>query len=149
MHVITSSIPYTIPINTPNTIQTPSSLVDSSLVSYAMLLISNGFKSCMVFTGWVYMKLFIIGLILHGLKSFIYFIDWLSMTLVIFWLILHMFWFFLNIYGSYLNSIHHSYFYTHQFSPVAHTFPSLALYPHGAIESFVFSIQYANISDIS
>ena len=41
---IPPSIPYTIPMNTLKTIQTPSSLVDSSLVSYAVLLISNGFN---------------------------------------------------------------------------------------------------------
>ena len=46
-------------------------------------------------------------------------------------------------------SIHHSYFYTYQFSPVAHSFPSLALYPHGATEAFVFAVPYDNFSDIS
>ena len=45
--------------------------------------------------------------------------------------------------------IHHSYFYTYQFSPVVHNFPSLALYPHGATEAFVFAVPYANVSDIS
>ena len=55
----------------------------------------------------------------------------------------------LNIYDSYLMPIHHSYFYTYQFSPVAHNFPSLALYPHGAIEDFVLAVPYVNISDIS
>ena len=119
-----SSIPSTIPMNTPKTIQIPSSLVDSSLVSYAVLLI------------------------LHGLKSCIYFIGWLSMTLVIFGLILHMFGSVLNTYGLDLNSIHHSYFYTHQFSPVTKKFPSLALYPHGVIEAFVFVVPYANVSNI-
>ena len=44
--------------------------------------------------------------------------------------------------------IHHSDFYTYQFSPVAHNFHSLALYPHGAIEAFVLAVPYANISDI-
>ena len=53
MHVMTPSIPSTIPFNTPKTIQTPSSLVDSSLVSYAVLLISNGSKSCLFFNGWI------------------------------------------------------------------------------------------------
>ena len=38
-HIIPPSIPSTIPLNNPKTIQIPSSLVDSSLVSYAMLLI--------------------------------------------------------------------------------------------------------------
>ena len=52
---IPPSIPSTIPLNNPNTIQTPNSLVDSSLVSYAVLLISNGFKSCLFFTGWLSM----------------------------------------------------------------------------------------------
>ena len=50
MHVIKSSIPSTIPLNTPNTIQTPSPLVDALLVSYAMLLISNGSMSCLLCT---------------------------------------------------------------------------------------------------
>ena len=81
MHVITSSIPSTIPLNTPNTIQTSSSLVDSSLESYAMSLVYVGFKSCLFFTGW------------------------LSMTLVIFGILLHMFGYVLNIYGSDFKSI--------------------------------------------
>ena len=88
-------------------------------------------------------------LILHGLKSCLYFTGWLSMTLVIFGLILHMFGYILNNYVSYIKSIHFSYFYTHQFSPAAHTLPSLALYPHGVIITFVFSVPYDNISDIS
>ena len=125
MHVMTSSIPSTIPLNTPMTIQTPSSLVDSSLVSYVVLLISNGFKFCLFLNGWLYIILIIIGIILH------------------------MFGYFLNTYGSYLKSIHHSYFFTHQFSPVAHTFPSLALYPHEDTECFAFVAPYDNISDIS
>ena len=66
---IPPSIPSTIPLNNPKTIQTPSPLVDSSLVSYAVLLISNGFKSFLFFTGWLYMILVIIGLILHMFGS--------------------------------------------------------------------------------
>ena len=54
----------------------------------------------------------------------------------------------LNTYGSYLKPIHHLDFYTYQFSPIVHTFPSLALYPHGATESFLFAVPYANVSDI-
>ena len=88
-------------------------------------------------------------LVLHGLNSCIFFNGWLSMTLLIFGMILHMFGYFLNTYGSDLKSIHHSYFYTYQFSLVAHSFPSLALYPHGVIEAFVFSVPYANFYDIS
>ena len=38
-HITPPSISSTIPLNNPKTIQIPSSLVDSSLVSYAMLLI--------------------------------------------------------------------------------------------------------------
>ena len=87
--------------------------------------------------------------ILHGLKSFLSFSGWLSMSLVIFGMILNMFGYFLNTYGLDLMPIHHSYFYTYQFSLVAHNFPSLARYPHGAIEAFVLAIPYANISDIS
>ena len=60
-----------------------------------------------------------------------------------------MFGYILNPYGSDLMSIHHSYFYTYQFSPVAHSFPCLAVYPHGVTEAFVFSIPYANVSNIS
>ena len=71
------------------------------------------------------------------------------MTLVIFGLILNMRGSFLNTYGSDLMPIHNSYFYTYQFSTVGHSFPSLALYPHGAIEAFVFVVPYANVSDIS
>ena len=84
-------------------------------------------------------------LILHGLKSFLYFIGWISMSLVIFGLILNIFGYVLNTYGSDIMSIHHSYFYTYQFSPVSHSFPCLALYPHGVTESFVFSVPYSNV----
>ena len=70
------------------------------------------------------------------------------MTLVIYGLILNMFVSILNTYGSDIMPIHHSYFYTYQFSPIAHNFPSLALYPHGAIEAFVLVVPYDNISDI-
>ena len=60
-------------------------------------------------------------------------------------MILQIFLSLINIYVLYLKSIHHSYFYAHQFSPVAHTFPSLALYPHGVTKSFVFVVPYANV----
>ena len=113
---MTSSIPSTIPLKTPKTIQTPSSLIVSSLDSYAVLLISYGFKSCLFLTSWLSMNLAIIGIILH------------------------MFGYFLNIYGSYVNSLHHSYFYTHQISPVAQPFPSLALYPHGDTKPLVIAV---------
>ena len=33
--------------------------------------------------------------------------------------------------------------------PSCHNFPSIALYPHGAIEEFVLAVPYVNISDIS
>ena len=125
MNIVTSSIPSTIPLNTPKTIQTPSSIVHSLLVSYAMLLISNSLKSCLFFTGWLSMKLFMIGIMLHMYVSII------------------------NTYGSYLKSIHHSYFYTHQLSLVAHSFRSVALNPHGIIEAFVFFVPYANVSYIT
>ena len=88
-HIIPPSIPSTIPLKNPKTIQIPISLVDSALVPYAVLLI------------------------LHGLKSFLSFSGWLSMTLVIFGPILHMLGFFINTYGLDLKSSHHSYFYTH------------------------------------
>ena len=55
----------------------------------------------------------------------------------------------LNTYCSDLKPIHHSDFYTYQFSPVVHNFPSLALYPHGATEAFVFAVPYDNVSDMS
>ena len=71
------------------------------------------------------------------------------MTLVIYGLILNMFGSVLNTYGLYSIPIHHSDFYTYQFSPIAHNFPSLALYPHGAIEAFVLVVPYDNIYDIS
>ena len=64
-------------------------------------------------------------------------------------MILNMFGSVLNTYDSDLMPIHHSDFYTYQFSLVAHNFPSLALYPHGAIESCVRVVTYANIFDIS
>ena len=118
-HIIPPSIPSTIPLNNPKTIQIPSSLVNSSLVSYVVIFI------------------------LHDLKSFLTFSGWLSMTLVIYGLILNMFGYVLNTYGSDLTPIHHSDFYTYQFSPVVHNFPSLALYPHGATEAFVFAVPFA------
>ena len=121
---ILPSMPSTIPMNNHKTIQIPSSLVDSS-VSYVVIFI------------------------LHGFKSFLSFSSWLSMSLVIFGLILNIFGYFINTYGSYLMSIHHSDFYTYQFSPVANSFHSLALYPHGVTEAFVFSVPYDNVSDIS
>ena len=124
-HIIPPSIPYTIPLNNPKTIQIPRSPVDSSLVSYAVIFI------------------------LHGLKSFLSFIGWLSMSLVIFGLILNMFGSVINTYGLDLKSIHHSYVYTYQFSPVAHSFPSLSLNTHGDTKAFVFVFTYANVSDMS
>ena len=122
---IPPSIKSTIPLNTPKAIQTPSLLVYFPLVSYVVLLISNGSKSCLFLTGWLYMTLVIIGIILH------------------------MFLFVLNSYGSDRKSIHHSYFYTHQFFLVAHAFPSLALYPHGVTKDFAFIVPFANVYDIS
>ena len=71
------------------------------------------------------------------------------MTLVIIEIILNMFLYIINTYGTYLNSIHHSYFYTHQFSPVSHTFSTLAPYPHGDTIDLVFAATYDNISDIT
>ena len=71
------------------------------------------------------------------------------MNLVIFGLVLNIFLYVPNTYGSDLMSIHHSDFYTYKFSPVAHNFPSLTLYPHGATEAFGITVPYDNISDIS
>ena len=85
---------------------------------------------------------------LHGLKYFLSLSGWLSINLVIFGMILNMSRSFLNTYGSYLMPIHHSYFYTYQFFPVAHNFSSLALYPHGATEAFSLAVPYAKIYDI-
>ena len=56
---------------------------------------------------------------------------------------------FLRTYVSDIMSIHYSYFYTYQFSLVAHSFPSLSLYRHGVTKAFVFVVPYANVSDIS
>ena len=71
------------------------------------------------------------------------------MTLVIIGIILHIFGYVLRTYGSNLKSIHHSYFYTHQFSLAAQPFPTLALYPHGDTKPLVFNVPYDNIYDIS
>ena len=129
MHVmkpfIQPSIPSTIPLNTPKTIQTPSSQVDSSLVSYALLLILNGFKSCLFLIGWLYMILVIIVIILHMFGSDI------------------------NIYDSDFKSIYHSDLLIHQFYPVAQHFPTIALYTHGDTIPMVFSTPYDNNYDIS
>ena len=40
-------------------------------------------------------------------------------------------------------------FYTPGHDHGVHNFPSLALYPHGATEAFVFAVPYDNVSDIS
>ena len=45
-HIIPPSIPSTISLNNPKTIQIPISLVDYSLVSYAVLLILHGLNQC-------------------------------------------------------------------------------------------------------
>ena len=74
-----------------------------------------------------------VTLISNGFKSFLFLTHFLSMELVICVLILHKFGSVLNTYGSNLMSIHHSYFYTYQFSPVAHSCCSLALYPHKVV----------------
>ena len=120
-----SSIPFTHPLNAPNTIQTPSSLVDSLLDSYAVLLISASFKSCLFFTGWLFM------------------------ALVIFGIFLHMFGFDLNIYGSYFKSIYHLDLHIHQFSAVTHLFPTMALCSHGDTIPLVLLTPYDNNSDHS
>jgi len=65
LKVMKSFIPFTHPMNTPKAIQTPSSLVDSLSVSYAVLLIFASFKACLFFIGWLCMKLFILGIMLH------------------------------------------------------------------------------------
>ena len=123
-HIMPPSIPSTIALNNPKTLQITTSLVDSSLVSYEVIFI------------------------LHDLKPFLTFSGWLSMTLVIYGLILNIFGYFLNTYVSDIIPIHHSDFYTYQFSTVPHSFPSLSLYPHGAIEAFVLDFQYDYICDI-
>ena len=121
---MTSSIPSTTPLNTPKTIQTPSSLVDSSLVSYAMLLIFNGFN------------------LAHFHWFFIYDLShhWNYITHVCIYS--KQLWFRSQVHPSFI-------FYTHQFSPVANTFLTLAPYPHGDNIDLVFVVPYANISDIS
>ena len=69
-HIILLSIPSTIPLNNPKNIQIPSSLVDSSLVSYAVLLILHGLKLFLSFSAWLSMILVIFGLILKCLDLF-------------------------------------------------------------------------------
>ena len=99
----------TIPLNTPKTIQIPSSLVDSSLVSYiVVLLILHGLKSCLFSTGWLYMTLVIIGMILHMFVSI------------------------LNSYGSDLKSTHHSYFILINFPQLLNLF---LIYPYILMET--------------
>ena len=71
------------------------------------------------------------------------------MTLFIFGNILNLFGHVLKTYGLDLNSIHHSYFYTDHFSPIAQPFSTLSLYPHGDIKPLEFAAPYDNISDIS
>ena len=50
-HIIPPSIPSTICMNNPKTIQIPSSLVDSSLVSYVVIFVLHGLKSFLTFSG--------------------------------------------------------------------------------------------------
>ena len=50
-HIKPPSIPSTIPLNNPKTIQIPISLVDSSLVSYAVIFILHDLKSFLNFSG--------------------------------------------------------------------------------------------------
>ena len=122
---MTSSIPFTHPLNTHMTIQTPSSLVDSSLYSYEVSLVSASFKCCLFFTGWLFM------------------------SLVIFLLLIHIFIYDIKIYGSDFNSIYHSDLLIHQFYPVAHPFTIMDLYNHGDTIPLVFAAPYDNNYDIS
>ena len=55
----------------------------------------------------------------------------------------------INIYGSNFKSIYHSNLLIHQFYPVAHPFPTMALYTHGDTINLVFAAPYDNIPDIS
>ena len=50
-HIIPPFTPSTIPLNNPKTIQIPSSLVDSSLVSYAVIFILHDLKYFLTFSG--------------------------------------------------------------------------------------------------
>ena len=58
-HIIPPSIPSTIALNNPKAIQIPSSLVNSSLVSYAVIFILHDLKSFLTFSGWLSMTLVI------------------------------------------------------------------------------------------
>ena len=50
----------------------------------------------------------------------------------------------------FISQVHSSFIFLHLLVfPVAHSFPSLALYPHGVTEIFFFVVQYDNVSDIS
>ena len=60
-HIIPPPIPYTISLNNPKTIQIPSSLIDSSLVSYAMIFILHDLRSFLTFSSWLSMNLVIYG----------------------------------------------------------------------------------------
>ena len=60
-----------------------------------------------------------------------------------------MFGYVLKICASDLKSIHHSYFYIHQFSRVDNPFSTIALNPHGDSTPLVLAVPYDNISDIS
>ena len=56
-NIIKPSIPSTIALNNPKTIQISSSLGDSSLLSYAVILILHGLRSFLSFNGWLSMTL--------------------------------------------------------------------------------------------
>ena len=122
---MTPYIPFSHPLNTHKTIQTPSSLVDSYLDSYSVSLVSVGCNYYLSFIGCSSMSLVILGLTLYMFGSDI------------------------NTYGSYFRSIKHSNLIIYQFYPVVHHFPTMTLYTHGNTIPLVFCSLYDTNSDIS
>ena len=75
--------------------------------------------------------------------------SWLSMSLLIFGILLHMFGYNINIYGLHFKSIYPLDLLIHQFYPVAHPFPTMAMYTHGETIPLVFAAPHENNYDVS
>ena len=125
MQVMKLSMPLSQPFDAHNTIQTLSSLVDSTLDSYTVSLIFVGFKSCM------------------------YFIGCLAMSLVIFWMFSYTFGYDITIIGSNLRYLYSPFSLNCQCVPVVHFVPTVTLPYFGATIPWLFSAPYDSYSGIS
>ena len=125
MQVMKLSTPLSQPLDAHNTIQTLSSLVDSTLDSYAVSLVFVGFIYC------------------------IYFIGWMAMSLVIFWIFSQTFGSDITIIGSNLRYLYSPFSFNCQCVPVVHFVPTVTLPYFGATIPWLFSAPYDSYSGIS